>query len=119
MRVIATITTIASNSLNPGGVLVSYQYEVGLVLILTRSTHFRAKQWQPDGNGMQQSGLYSTALVDQATGDTPTPSRSSGLSASITRRLTILVYSGIGLLEYLEFLEDVGMEPIMAVWDGE
>ncbi|KAI0694224.1 glycoside hydrolase family 51 protein [Cytidiella melzeri] len=25
---------------------------------------------------------------------------------------------GLGLLEYLEFLEDVGMEPIMAVWSG-
>ena len=27
--------------------------------------------------------------------------------------------SGLGLLEYLEFFEDVGMEPIMAVWSGE
>ncbi|KAI1785451.1 glycoside hydrolase family 51 protein [Ganoderma leucocontextum] len=26
---------------------------------------------------------------------------------------------GLGLLEYLEFFEDVGMEPIMAVWSGE
>ncbi|TFK90312.1 glycoside hydrolase family 51 protein [Polyporus arcularius HHB13444] len=25
---------------------------------------------------------------------------------------------GLGLLEYLEFFEDVGMEPIMAVWSG-
>ncbi|KAI0711223.1 glycoside hydrolase [Earliella scabrosa] len=25
---------------------------------------------------------------------------------------------GLGLLEYLEFIEDVGMEPIMAVWSG-
>ena len=28
------------------------------------------------------------------------------------------VTSGLGLLEYLEFFEDVGMEPIMAVWSG-
>ena len=27
--------------------------------------------------------------------------------------------SGLGLLEYLQFFEDVGMEPIMAVWSGE
>lgn len=27
--------------------------------------------------------------------------------------------SGLGLLEYLEFFEDTGMEPIMAVWAGE
>ncbi|EMD31910.1 glycoside hydrolase family 51 protein [Gelatoporia subvermispora B] len=27
-------------------------------------------------------------------------------------------YSGLGLLEYLTFFEDVGMEPIMAVWSG-
>ncbi|KAI0372021.1 glycoside hydrolase family 51 protein [Pilatotrama ljubarskyi] len=26
---------------------------------------------------------------------------------------------GLGLLEYLQFFEDVGMEPIMAVWSGE
>ncbi|RPD65586.1 glycoside hydrolase [Lentinus tigrinus ALCF2SS1-7] len=26
---------------------------------------------------------------------------------------------GLGLLEYLEFFEDVGMEPIMAVWSGD
>ena len=29
------------------------------------------------------------------------------------------VRSGLGLLEYLQFFEDVGMEPIMAVWSGE
>ena len=28
------------------------------------------------------------------------------------------MHSGLGLLEYLLFLEDVGMEPIMAVWSG-
>ena len=33
--------------------------------------------------------------------------------------LTHPVNSGLGLLEYLEFIEDVGMEPIMAVWSGE
>ena len=27
--------------------------------------------------------------------------------------------SGLGLLEYLQFIEDVGMQPIMAVWSGE
>ena len=26
--------------------------------------------------------------------------------------------SGLGLLEYLTFFEDAGMEPIMAVWSG-
>ena len=26
--------------------------------------------------------------------------------------------SGLGILEYLTFFEDVGMEPIMAVWSG-
>ena len=28
------------------------------------------------------------------------------------------VCSGLGLLEYMTFLEDTGMTPIMAVWDG-
>ena len=32
---------------------------------------------------------------------------------------TLVQYSGLGLLEYLTFFEDVGMEPIMAVWSGE
>lgn len=27
--------------------------------------------------------------------------------------------SGLGLLEYLQFFEDAGMEPIMAVWSGQ
>ena len=27
--------------------------------------------------------------------------------------------SGLGLLEFLQFFEDVGMEPIMAVWAGK
>ena len=26
--------------------------------------------------------------------------------------------SGLGLKEYLDFIEDVGMQPIMAVWSG-
>ncbi len=29
------------------------------------------------------------------------------------------VNSGLGLLEYLQFIEDAGMESIMAVWSGE
>lgn len=33
--------------------------------------------------------------------------------------LISFVRSGLGLLEYLQFFEDVGMEPIMAVWSGE
>lgn len=28
------------------------------------------------------------------------------------------LYSGLGLLEYMYFCEDLGMEPIMAVWSG-
>ena len=28
------------------------------------------------------------------------------------------IHSGLGLLEYLTFFEDAGMEPIMAVWSG-
>ena len=27
--------------------------------------------------------------------------------------------SGLGMMEYLDFFEDVGMEPIMAVWSGK
>ena len=43
--------------------------------------------------------------------------RHRSLSGSLN--LTCPVRSGLGLLEFLEFFEDVGMEPIMAVWSGE
>ena len=32
--------------------------------------------------------------------------------------LSLMKFSGLGILEYLEFFEDTNMEPIMAVWDG-
>ena len=32
--------------------------------------------------------------------------------------LSLMNFSGLGILEYLEFFEDTNMEPIMAVWDG-
>ena len=32
--------------------------------------------------------------------------------------LNLLYYSGLGLKEFLDFIEDVGMQPIMAVWAG-
>lgn len=30
----------------------------------------------------------------------------------------LTLYSGLDLLEYMYFCEDLGMEPIMAVWAG-
>lgn len=36
-------------------------------------------------------------------------------SSSLTHRM---LHSGLGLLEYLNWCEDLDMEPIMAVWAG-
>ena len=38
---------------------------------------------------------------------------------NIRALLNLYHYSGLGLLEYLHFIEDIGAEPIMAVWDGK
>ena len=32
--------------------------------------------------------------------------------------LVEITFSGLGLKEYLDFIEDEGMQPIMAVWAG-
>lgn len=32
--------------------------------------------------------------------------------------ISSVIQSGLGLLEYLQFIEDMEMQPIMAVWSG-
>lgn len=43
----------------------------------------------------------------------------SSHSNGIRVRLKVFSLSGLGLLEYLYWCEDLDMEPIMAVWAGE
>lgn len=68
-----------------------------------------------DGNGTRLSGLYKIAPDAKVIGDTLTPST---LVVSLGELGILILYSGLGLLEYLLWCEDLGMEPIMAVWSG-
>lgn len=69
------------------------------------------------GNGMQQWDPFSIAQDALETGVMST--RSKDTSFALPGDHAKFSFSGLGLLEYLTFFEDAGMEPIMAVWSGE
>lgn len=60
-------------------------------------------------------GLYSTDPVAWETGAMLTQSMSPISKISV---ITWFRHSGLGLLEYLHWCEDLDMQPIMAVWAG-
>jgi alpha-N-arabinofuranosidase len=60
--------------------------------------------------------LFLTDLDVWETGDIQIPSLC--FLCFLCGRKLITLSSGLGLLEYLYWCEDVGMEPIMAVWSG-
>ncbi|KAH0833369.1 glycoside hydrolase family 51 protein [Lanmaoa asiatica] len=69
----------------------------------------------PGGNNLGQN--WTTRWVWNATVG-PLVNRPGFMRNRLPSVGLITLYSGLGLLEYMYFCEDLGMEPIMAVWAG-